>query len=379
VLQQEILPARVESFRSSHLDELCAAGEVVWQGYESLGPNDGRIGLFLAADFATLAPEPAVVEDPLGGQLEDLLRQRGALFFEQMTDAVKGFAPDLLAALWQLVWAGRVTNDTLAPLRSRQHGAVPTRPRFGPAAQRLRGRRRARLPGSEGRWSLLARPADAPPTPTERQTALARQLIERYGVVTRATVARESVVGGFANLYPVLKAIEQAGQIRRGYFVAGLGGAQFAAPDADQQLRARPPDDQPPTVLSLAATDPANAYGATLPWPAGRGDGARPQRVAGALVLIRDGQLIGYLSRTRHQLLTWSPAEQADAAATQAALVATLAEMARPGAPILLRQIDGQPAWQSNLAADLLAAGFTSTSQGLLRRAIPTGRNQTNA
>src|SRR5262249_49071337 len=158
--------------------------------------------------------------------------------------------------------------------------------------------RRVGPPGSEGRWSLLpmARAGSLQPTETERRMALARTLLERYGVLTREAVHAEGIAGGFSAVYDVLKALEDSGRIRRGYFVAGLGATQFALPGADDRLRAlRDPSDEPRTFV-LAATDPGNPYGAAIPWP--EREGARPQRAAGAQVVLRDGVLVAWAGRT---------------------------------------------------------------------------------
>ncbi len=368
-LEQHILPQRVEGYRPSDLDELCAAGEVVWRGWESLGPDDGRIALYLTDHYLklTAAAEPAPGELP--GRIRQLLAERGALFFDDIVAAVGGFRNDLLSALWQLVWAGEVTNDTLAPLRSLRRGSPhPGRP-SGHGRRAFRSRRLSKTPGSEGRWTLLARPGSPAFSATERQTALANQLIRRYGILTREMVAAENVAGGFAGLYPVLKAMEESGRVRRGYFVAGLGAAQFAAPGASERLRE--PADEPGAdelALVLAATDPANPYGSALPWPAKADINARPQRAAGARVVLSQGSLIGYWGRTGQQLLTFLPDTEPQQTAAREGLARTLAGVAAPGSPVFLTKIDGAPAGASDLADQLMHAGFTATSRGLQHR-----------
>jgi ATP-dependent Lhr-like helicase len=273
-------------------------------------------------------------------------------------------------SLWQLVWAGEVTNDTWAPLRSLCRAATPSARRAARGRRTFRSRRLAKTPASEGRWSLLVRSNDSQPTATERQTAVATQLIQRYGILTREMVASENVPGGFAGLYPVLKAMEEAGRIRRGYFVAGLGAAQFGAPGADERLREPPaadPAEERPTFV-LAATDPANPFGAALAWPGNDEVAARPQRAAGAQVVIHEGRLIGYLSRTGQSLITFLPDEEPGRAAMRDVLVQTLSELAVPGAPVFLTKIDGQEPGATDLAPSLIAAGFTGTSRGYLKR-----------
>ncbi|MCO6454268.1 MAG: DEAD/DEAH box helicase, partial [Pirellulaceae bacterium] len=241
-LEDEILPRRVRDYRGSQLDELCAAGEIVWRGFERLGAEDGRIALYLTDHFSGLAPAPdmpadELAQDEIAARIDQLLQQRGALFFDDIQAAIGGFRNDLLEALWRLVWQGRVTNDTLAPLRSLRSQRKAGRDRSGSRRTAFRSRRLARPPGSEGRWTRLSLECEPRLSATERQMRLALQLVQRYGIVTRETVAAEGVRGGFAALYPVFKALEEAGKVRRGYFVEGLGAAQFAAPGADDRLR----------------------------------------------------------------------------------------------------------------------------------------------
>jgi ATP-dependent Lhr-like helicase len=221
-------------------------------------------------------------------------------------------------------------------------------------------------------------------TPTERQTAIAAQLVERYGVLTREMVSSENVAGGFAGLYPILKAMEDSGRVRRGYFVAGLGAAQFAAPGADERLRQPVTSDEAHAqpALILAATDPANPYGTALPWPVqDESAGARPQRAAGARVILHQGSLVGYLGRTGQSLLSFLPPTEPERTAARNALVEALAARAAPGAPVFLAKIDGGSPADSDLSATLLVAGFVATSRGYLHRgldatSLPTARRQ---
>ncbi|MEN1681800.1 MAG: helicase-related protein [Planctomycetota bacterium] len=382
VLETEIPPARVEEYTPADLDELFQAGEIVWRGIESLGVSDGRIALYLADQAPLLAAEPTEPDeaDPSAEQIRTLLAERGALRFDEIAVATGAFPNDLLDALWRMVWAGEMTNDTLAPLRSivKPSAAAPPpgkngmrrrRPRSG---GRFRSRRRDRLPGSEGRWSLTPPPLA---TPTERQAALAAQLLERYGVFTRSLATREQTPGGFASLYPVLKAMEEAGRARRGYFVEGLGGAQFATAGADDLLR-QPPDEGKPQVVVLAATDPANAYGAALPWPGsdGKDDGngakreGRPQRAAGALVVLADGRLLGYLAKGAKKLTTFLAESEPDRGKQAKLLADALVDRAATRHPVMIERIDGQPPEDSVLAPALAEAGFLATVRGLVHR-----------
>ena len=374
-LERDILPGRVSGYRPSDLDELCTAGEVVWRGCEGLGTSDGRIAMYLTDHLWQLAPKAEAVEGDLHARIRNLLAARGALFFEDIVKAMGGFRNDIFDTLWDLVWAGEASNDTLAPLRSLRRDKKRERRRNRRGRRAFRSRRTAKTPGSEGRWSLLVAPSTTTPTTTERQTALAKQLIERYGILTREMVTSEGVAGGFSGLYPVLKAMEESGKIRRGYFVAGLGAAQFAAPGADDRLRAIQNSDEETEeeVYVLAATDPANPYGAALRWPQSEENPSRPQRVAGARVLIRQGALTGYLGRTGQQLLTFLPESEPERSEARQALVRTLADMAAPGHPVFLAKVDGTHPSESELAEALSSAGFTATSRGYLHRGSERG------
>ncbi|MEZ4294349.1 MAG: DEAD/DEAH box helicase [Polyangiaceae bacterium] len=426
-LESEILPARVERFRPADLDLLCAAGEVVWAGIEPLGPSDGRIALYLTDRLRLLAPPPRKLESELAARVRTLLLTRGALFFSDLPALTGAFPKDLLTALWDLVWSGEATNDTLAPLRSFLRGdEAETASR---RAVRTRGfrSRRAGPPGSEGRWSLLPHVRDrlfaemenlshsrfiapgSPPTSvpvaasggpppaaipggaggardgaivggergggfgpseTERRAALARSLLTRYGVVTREAVHAEGIEGGFSAVYDVFKAMEEAGRVRRGYFVAGLGATQFAAPGAEDRLRSMRERPETPHLAVLAATDPANPYGAALPWP--ERTGARPGRAAGALVILHDGELIGYLGRAERSVLSFLPGEEPDRSQRALALATALASLVEQGKrrTLLIAQVDGEPTDKTPLAPHLVKVGFVATSKGYFKRGV---------
>lgn len=371
-LEDEILPARLEGFRPADLDELCVQGEVIWRGYDSTGSHDGRIGLFLTDHYEQLAPVITPADDDLSEQIRQLLNERGGLLFDQIATSLRQFPNDLLGVLWDMVWNGEVTNDTLTPLRSLRRAAAGKSSRDRRAVRSFRSRRQNRLPGSEGRWTLLPTFADGPTT-TERQTAISAQLVERHGVLTRDMLAREEVAGGFAGLYPVLKAMEESARVRRGYFVAGLGAAQFAAPGAEDRLRGcrrEVQDDEEAVTLILAATDPASPWGNALAWPDTTDDAQRPQRVAGARVIVRDGILLGYVGRTRQNLLTFRGDDGGLENASARDLALGLACLARPGKPVLLVKIDGDSAAKSDLLPALQEAGFRKTSQGLLHKGL---------
>jgi ATP-dependent Lhr-like helicase len=505
-LETLVLPGRVPGYQSALLDELTAAGEIVWAGAGGLPGGDGWLALAPAHTGPLLLPAPSeITMTPLHEAVLGVLDGGGALFFRMLADRAAGLLPEaerrgltdgaVAAAIWDLVWAGRLTNDTLAPLRTvlgsgRPVGGV-ARARVGtgraedgpsgagpsgagpssagpsgagpsgagPGGARLSGARpgghvpvgnglgRAgpltagglaavpftALPGGPGRagragrfgargsgsgrpavasrtgpptvtgrWSLLPGPD---PDPTRRLHALARALLERHGILTRGAVAAERVPGGFGALYPVLRAMEEAGHCRRGYFVEGLGGAQFALPGAVDRMRAmaaEPPAPAPPgppqfrghpsawpagpgdtrhgdpgheakdppgpPVTVLAAADPANPYGSALPWPARPGEvpgGHRPGRKAGALVVLSGGQLVLYVERGGKTLLSWTsdPAVLAPAAAG-------LAEAVRGGAlgRLTVERADGSGVYESPLAQALAEAGFRPTPRGLRLR-----------
>jgi ATP-dependent Lhr-like helicase len=388
VLEREILPLRIDDFKPWDLDALCAAGEVVWAGIESIGPHDGRIALYLADHEALLALPARPVEGEVAAKLRALLARRGAVFFAEIAREVGGFGGEIVDVLWDMVWSGEVTNDTLEPLRSylRTRGGEKTRADRRPSSPPLRrARTSAGPPGTEGRWSLRASRWYEAPNDTARRTALTRSLLERYGVVTREAAHAEGIVGGFSAVYDVLKAMEESGKIRRGYFLAGRGATQFALPGADDRLRSLRTADEAPKTFLLAATDPANPYGAALPWPDadrgadGDGDGhggeitesiSRPQRSAGARVILHDGALVGWLGKSAETLLTFLPKDEPARGVAERALADALATLVDSGRrkALLVTTIDGIAAAHSPLANAMTRAGFQLASTGLLRR-----------
>jgi ATP-dependent Lhr-like helicase len=377
ILETDVLPRRVRGYRPADLDALVAGGDVAWVGAGPLGGDDGRVTLVFRSEAPALLPEPPA-ELPTG-ELHDALRahlvDRGASFWTELVTAA-GSADErlLLAALWDLVWSGEVTNDTLAPLRAFVRGASARIRTKGPGRRPRPGAlRRAGPPAGAGRWSLVAGLRQPAPASTERAHALARQLLDRHGVVTREAVLAEGVPGGFVGIYPVFKAMEEAGHVRRGYFVAGLGAAQFAHPGAVDRLRSfRPTAEETPSPgdrgddreepggpLVLAAADPAQPYGAALPWPASEG---RPARQAGAYVVLADGAPAAYLERGGRSLLTFGadPAAWADA----------LASLVKDGRlrRIQLGRIDGQDASAHPATTALRDVGFADGYRGLTLR-----------
>ncbi|MBI4885133.1 MAG: DEAD/DEAH box helicase [Actinobacteria bacterium] len=380
-VESEILPARLRSFRPADLDQLCSAGELVWVGAGGLGINDGRIRLCFADQLPVLAHGWEPIEPPdsaLHAALRTYLAVHGASFWNGIRAAASGVDltvtdAELLTALWDLVWAGEVTNDSLAPLRSllSSKGSRASRP-SGPARGRPRPGRLTRIgpPLGAGRWGLVAPLLLPAPSATEAAHAIALQLLDRYGVVTREAVLAEGARGGYAAVYGVLKVLEERGQTRRGYFVAGLGAAQFSLPGAVDRLRsvrevpdlALHPQDAPAPV-SLAATDPAQPYGAAIVWPESAG---RPARSAGAIVVSRAGSPLVWFDRRSHNLVTFPAAVDDDGWAE------TLAALVKDGRArsIEVRKVNGEPITPASVCAGpLLAAGFVDGYKGLVVRA----------
>ncbi len=370
-LERDVLPARLPEYRPGDLDALCAAGEVVWAGRGPLGERDGRIALFLTDDLPLLFTTPG--EAPKGeihDRLRDHLAGHGASFFADLLEAAGGGLPrTMLDALWDLVWAGEVTNDTPGALRaflSTRAAKAERHRRFGP----FRSRRHA-PPSAAGRWSLVPAPRK-PPSSTERAMALAEQLLARHGVLTRDAVVAEETPGGFGALYPVLKGLEEAGRVRRGYFVSGLGGSQFAHPGALERLRAlKQPDPERPQGVVLAATDPANPYGAALPWP--KTESTRPMRAAGAHIALVDGALVAFLGKGEREIVTFLPADEPSRSAVARALAEALVRWATLTGRAALgwAAADGTPLASSPLAPFLAEAGFVRSGPGFRLPSAP--------
>src|SRR4051812_12805865 len=437
ILETEILPARIDVYDPADLDAVTAAGGVVWGGVEPLRERDGRIALYLADHLPRLLPPTATVRlkpdttgnatqkssgtvriqpdrDPveLSGReaaVLDCLHSRGASFFGPLHDAVGGGYPaETVDALWNLVWRGLITNDTFHALRAFTRAHAPRRRMKAarrPADMTAFRSRRLAPPSAEGRWTLV--PVGREPIDGARSVqpsgqrspkrlalqgatvkwaaAVTQQLLARHGVLTREAIAAESIPGGFGVVYPVLKAMEENGRIRRGYFVAGLGATQFALPGALDLLRSmrQAPDDL--EIAVLAATDPANPYGATLKWAADAKAGRGATRSVGATVILVNGAIAAYLARGDRVLLTFLPDAEPDRSKVARAMAHVLIDRARTGgdAPrgMLLEEVDGSPPSQHPMAPFLTEAGFISGALGFqatFRRAQtrPEGRMQ---
>jgi ATP-dependent Lhr-like helicase len=347
VIERDVIAARVTDYAPRLLDELVSMGEVVWVGRGPLGTSDGRVALYMRGDAPRLVHAPI---DPPQTELHDKLRAhlkaRGASFFRDVYNACGGGDEEvMLDALWDLVWSGEVTNDTFGPLRLL--GPMSRRPARKPHLPRLT------QPRATGRWSLVADLVGSGANVTERLHAEAGVLLQRHGVLTREAVVGESWPGGFASLYPVLRAMEESGRIRRGYFVEGLGGSQFALPGAVDRLRSL--RDSGGGVIALAATDPANAYGTVLSWP--QSDG-RMARAAGAYCVLDDGRLVLYLERGGRSLLTNGD--------VQPAHLRALISIATSAGRVELQKVDGVSVMDSPLKAALREAGFSQTHRALV-------------
>ncbi|MEW6060129.1 MAG: DEAD/DEAH box helicase [Actinomycetota bacterium] len=372
ILEVDVLPARVAAYRPADLDALCASGELVWAGAGALGPDDGRVCLCFRDRLPLLVPPPPEEKpaEPLHDALRRRLDSRGASFWPDLVAAADTADERVvLGALWDLVWSGEVTNDTLAPLRA----FLARRPRAPRGKPRPGALRRVGPTAGRGRWSLVAPLLGPVPTATEAAHARALQLLDRHGVLTREAVLAEGSPGGFASVYGVLKALEESGKVRRGYFVAGLGAAQFALPGAVDRLRdlravaaeasvgGEVRVDAEARAIALSAADPAQPYGAALPWPDSPG---RPARTAGAYVILLNGELAAFLERGGRTLTTFPAADQGNA------WILALASLPKDGRlrRIELRRIDGVPAQESPLGERLRGVGFAEGYRGLVLR-----------
>jgi len=358
--ERAVLPRRLGAYSSSWLDQLCAAGEIVWVGAGALGARSGRVALYFRDDAAAIGAPVTPARATLAAEGEhDLIRARIAAspcFFSDLIAEIDCVPQALAAALWDLVWAGEVTNDAWAPLRAPRlalagpSGASRSGRRFAPARRASRAQTRAPI---QGRWSLCGPLFDPPSDPVARRRTLAELLLERYGILTRELVRAEGIAGGFAGLYDSLTALETLGICRRGYFIEGLGGAQFALPGAVERLRARRDLDQAPPLV-LAACDPAQPYGAALAWPADEGERRRGARVAGAHVVLVGAELACYVEAGGRGLQAFVDGER-----LHATLVA-LADAVRAGriGKLELERVNGEPVLGGPYEPLLIELGF---------------------
>jgi ATP-dependent Lhr-like helicase len=357
IFESEILAARVQDYKPSDLDMLSAAGEITWAGVEPLGDKDGRIAVYLTDHFRLLGRGGAPPAAEGGGaQIVEYLRTHGASFFADIHAAAGGFPNDVVNVLWDLVWQGVVTNDTFHALRAF------TRKTKQSARPQFRSRRTAPA-ATQGRWSLVP---SISTNATERANALAHQLLARYGVVVREVASVEAIGGGFSAVYPVFKAMEEAGRIRRGYFVAGLGATQFASAGAVDLLRSFRDQPDEPEAIMIAATDPANPYGALLKWPQ-----QGLMRVVGANVILVNGLMACYVSRGEKQLFVFLPEDEPERSILARAVSKKLAALVDEGhrRAMLITEVNDEAVGKSALAPYLAEAGFRPSAQGYQKRA----------
>jgi len=392
-LEREILPARIADYHPGDLDTVMAAGEVVWVGLEPVGEHDGRIALYLAEGFPALFPPHELRAEGVSlseraQRILEYFAKNGASFFPNIHDAVGGgFPGETRDALWQLVWAGKITNDTFHPIRDllrppdvkreriEDRGVRPGSPEY---LRRLRSRKALGGP-AQGRWSLMQPRAAAPLTVTQWSANIAQQLLTRHGIVMRETAVAENVPRGYNTIYPALKTMEESGWIRRGMFVAGMGAAQFASGSAIDMLRSMRSEPAVPESVFLAASDPANPYGALLPWPRIEGEGNESishtmSRIGGAAVVLINGALSAFLRRRNPSIRVFLPENEPEQTRYAGQLAQKLAEVAirwqerRSG--LLIGQVNDAPAKEHFVARFLEEAGFVHTALGFQMRRV---------
>jgi ATP-dependent helicase Lhr and Lhr-like helicase len=400
-LEREIFPARIADYQAGDLDTVMAAGEVVWVGLEQIGDRDGRIALYLTESLPhLLSPAELQAEQPLlsekAERILEMLAKNGASFFANIHAALgAGFQGETNDALWELVWSGRITNDTFHPMRglrsmkgaitSREHsGVAGIRPGAPEFVRHFRSRQSlggAPGGGAQGRWSLLSSRMTEPISATKWSANVAQQLLARHGIVMRETAIAENIPRGFNTIYPALKTMEESGWVRRGMFVVGMGAAQFAAPSAVDMVRSLRAEPAIPEVIYLAASDPANPYGALLPWPRSEnevGDATHHtmSRTSGAGVILINGGLAAFLRRRNPALRVFLPESEPERSQVASELTKKLAEIAvrwqgrRSG--LLIGEINDEPAREHFLTPFLKEAGFVDTALGFqMRRAAP--------
>jgi ATP-dependent helicase Lhr and Lhr-like helicase len=401
ILETEILPARLVGYKPADLDTLIAAGEVVWVGMDPIGERDGRIGLYLAEKLTALWPIIPVERRQNTGVLRsaqddnvftptekeeeivEYLRGHGASFFQDLHEGVGGGYPgETLDAVWSLVWKGMLTNDGMAALRAycERPASSSRKPARRVNQQAVFRSRRTTPPTGQGRWALQGAAFATDRSATEWSHAMAQQLLTRYGVVFRETAHAENLPGGFSAIYDVMKALEESGKIRRGYFAADLGATQFAMPAAVDLLRSLrvQQDSDRVEMLQLAATDPANPYGALMRWPAAPDAGSSLTRSVGARVILCDGALVAYLRRGNPNLQVFLPEEEPQRSQVARSLAEFLVsrvqnqEDAHGRGGLLIATVNGVVAAEHWMARFLLDAGFAAGAMGFnVRKNLP--------
>ena len=373
-LERAVLPARVSDFDPRMLDELGALGQFVWVGRGALGERDGRVAIYRRDRFAQLTlhldeietnrGDPSDARGPVHEAVLSQLRERGASFFSEIREAASAASvAEVLEALWDLVWQGELTNDTFAPLRALAERRDPRSRRGGASA--------ARTTAAAGRWSLVSSlRAGATPNPTASAHATALALLERYGVVSREVMRNEGLPGGMSAVYPVLREMEETGKVRRGHFVDALQGAQFAFAGAVDRLRAER-SAEPEEPLLLASVDPAQPYGALLPWPETCSEAGKPRRAVGASVVLVDGRAVLFVDRGGNRVLRFrqddgEPEREVLARAAASLGARYVGPRARAGRSLRVEWIDDQPADHSPHRDVFLAAGFRAEYKALV-------------
>ncbi len=357
--ERDVLPRRCGTYSPTWMDQLCASGEVVWVGAGALGRNSGRVALYFRDDVEAIGAPPNKSERPSEPE-HDLIRERltrAPCFFTDLLAELPITPEQIQEALWDLVWAGEVTNDAWAPLRAPRltlARAQRARDRSRPG-RRFGSRRTGTQAQVQGRWSLTEGLFRAAAEPGARRRTLAELLLERYGIVTREQVLAEGIPGGFSILYDALGQLETLGVCRRGYFIEGLGGAQFALPGAVERLRSQRADEQAPPLV-LAATDPAQPYGAALPWPKRDDETRRPQRVAGAYVVLAGAEPVLYVERGGKGIAILVDREDARLRPCFEALASFVT--GGRGRKLSLEKVDGEPVVGSPWEALLVDLGF---------------------
>jgi ATP-dependent Lhr-like helicase len=398
ILETEILPARIVNYKPADLDTLIAAGEVVWAGFDAIGERDGRIGLYLAEKLPQLWP----MKQGLGTRDEGIegyagaaekeaavvayLERHGASFFADIHDALGGGYPgETLDAIWNLVWRGQLRNDGMAALRAycdRPSANSSRKPKRVHNQAGFRSRRTT-PPTAQGRWSLQSVAFETDRSQTNWSHAIAQQLLTRYGVVLRETAHAENLPGGFSAIYDVMKALEESGKVRRGYFATDLGATQFAMPAAVDLLRSLRTEPDvgmgKAEIVQLAATDPANPYGSLLRWPAAPDAGSSLTRSVGARVILCNGALLAYLRRGNPNLQVFLPEEEPQRSQDARALAEFLVGRvqleggaANERVGMLISSINGVNVAEHWMARALLDAGFQAGAMGfIVRRNLP--------
>ncbi|MGA8261400.1 MAG: hypothetical protein WB783_14405 [Arenicellales bacterium] len=353
-LERSILAARLHGYSPAQLDHLIASREIVWQGGRPAGEHDGVLSLFFRRDFPLLGRISAFVPGEREGRIRSLLAN-GELEFEELRDRLGGFPGEILKSLWRLAWNGEATASSLDALRARQSSVASRyhrRPRPRYAA------RRRTLPGAAGRWSLLSGPRAGFAPEAERRLAVASQLLDRYGIVSRDSLAAEAV--GFDDLLPLFERLEAEGRAQRIRLMPSGGPAQFAAPGAEAVWRR---SEAHSDAGMLSACDPANPFGVLVPWPVMTGD-LRPARTAGARVLIQDGALVAYLSRRGRRIHT--PRDLVDPGPP-----ILLLKRSAGVDPLFLESVNGEAPYATPWHRHLVAAGFSPSRRGYLFKPVP--------